>query len=269
MRRLFPLLILFSALCSACKNPELESLRESLSQEYIQPDAVGANTSLLAAQYRDAELKANAYYVQELQDIVESGFEKQIEAFDKNELGFLAGYKYMFQYAFLSKQARIDLWKVKASKYFNTSSVVDQDVHDCFGRYADRIEGLRKRFSAGIPTGQARPVIDLPDQNVTVEQLTAHSRNNLFIEFGVDIAVKLFIFAVIALLSLVGIIWTKGYSLVGVILSLLISVWLSWANDKKMLDSLREQERVAAVDYDRIRADLDANTLDFYEAYCK
>ena len=269
MRRLFPLLILFSALCSSCKNPELESLRESLSQEYTQPDAVGANTSLLAAQYRDAELKANAYYVQELQDIVESGFERQIEAFDKNELGFFAGYKYMFQYVTLSKQARTDLWKVKASKYFNTSSSVDQDVHDCFGRYADRIEGLRKRFSDGIPPGQAKPVIDLPAQDVTVEQLTAHSRNNLFIEFGVDIAVKLFIFAVIALLSLVGIIWTKGYSFVAFLLSLLISVWLSMANDKKMLNSLREQERVAAVDYGRIRADLDANTFDFYEAYCK
>ena len=269
MRRLPSLLILFLALCSSCKNPELESLRESLSEAYTQPEATGANTTLLAAQYRDAELKANAFYVQELQEIVESGFEKQIDAFDKNELGILAGYKYMVQYVTLSKQARTDLWEVKASKYFNTSTVVDQDVYDCFERYSGRIEGLRKRFSEGIPPGQARPVIDLPRQDVTVEQLTAHSRNNLFIEFGVDIAVKLFIFAVIAVLSLVGIVWSKGYSIVSLILSFLISLWLSWSNDKKMLNSLREQERVATVDYGRIKSDLDANTLDIYDAYCK
>ena len=92
-----------------------------------------------------------------------------------------------------------------------------------------------------------KPDYTLPSQNVSMEQLTNHSINNLVIEFGVDVAVKLLILLAVALLSIVGIVWTSGYSVVGFILSLLLSILLTISNDNKMLDSIRAQEHKSSI----------------------
>lgn len=226
---------------------------------------------VILSKYEDAEMKANEYYVSELQSIIEGGFEKQVEAFSDKELGFFSGYKYMFQTIFLSKESREDLWRMKSSQYFNTSHETEQEAHDCFVRYQKRIKGFRRRFTeeSDALTVQMKPDYTLPSQNVSMEQLTNHSINNLVIEFGVDVAVKLLILLAVALLSIVGIVWTSGYSVVGFILSLLLSILLTISNDNKMLDSIRAQEHKSSINYQAILDDLNDNTYSFYESFKK
>ena len=117
---LYGYILLIPLILVSCNNQELESLRKSLATEYeIQNNQT--SSVVILSQYENAEISANEYYVSEFQSIIEGGFEKQVEAFGDKELGFISGYKYMFQTIFLSKQYRDDLWRMKSSQYFNTS----------------------------------------------------------------------------------------------------------------------------------------------------
>ena len=68
-------------------------------------------------QYEDMELAANKEYIKELEALVDSSFEKQLEHFEDEELGIIAGYKYMFKYIFMSKEKWIDLQIQLGNKY--------------------------------------------------------------------------------------------------------------------------------------------------------
>lgn len=265
---LYGYILLIPLILVSCNNQELESLRKSLATEYeIQNNLT--SSAVILSQYENAEISANEYYVTELQSIIEGGFEKQVEAFGDKELGFISGYKYMFQTIFLSKQYRDDLWRMKSSQYFNTSHETEQAAYDCFVRYQKRIKGFRMRFTeeSDAITVQMKPDYTLPSQTVSIEQLTNHSINNLAIEFGIDVAVKLLILLVVAILSIFGIVWTSGYSIIGFILSLLLSVILTISNDNKMLNSIREQEQESSINYQEILEDLNKNTYSFYERF--
>ena len=245
---LYGYILLIPLILVSCNNQELESLRKSLATEYeIQNNQT--SSVVILSQYENAEISANEYYVSELQSIIEGGFEKQVEAFGDKELGFISGYKYMFQTIFLSKQRRDDLWRMKSSQYFNTSHETEQAAYDCFVRYQKRIKGFRMRFTeeSDAITVQMKPDYTLPSQTVSIEQLTNHSINNLAIEFGI--------------------VWTSGYSIIGFILSLLLSVILTISNDNKMLNSIREQEQESSINYQEILEDLNKNTYSFYERF--
>ena len=105
---LYGYILLIPLILVSCNNQELESLRKSLATEYeIQNNQT--SSVVILSQYENAEISANEYYVSELQSIIEGGFEKQVEAFGDKELGFISGYKYMFQTIFLSKQRQFKM----------------------------------------------------------------------------------------------------------------------------------------------------------------
>lgn len=254
---------------SSCVSNDVRELRKKLASDY-DSEAFSATLSHVdISQYIDAEKGLNKCYVNELETLLDGSFDKQIDEFERRELGFFKSYKYMLQTIFLSREKNEDIWRVKSSQYFSTIEV-QQDALACYDNYVKMLGEYRTRFVSEANPGKAisAPVLSLPEQDICLDALQNHSRTNLIIEFGVDIAVWLLILLIIAVLGILGVAWTGGYSLVAFVLSLIISIGLSMINDHKMVKSIKAQEKsIESVDYKGIRSDLDKNTISFYEAY--
>lgn len=254
---------------SSCVSDDVKELRKRLATDYDSEAFSATLSDVDVSQYIDAEKGLNKYYVRELETLLEGSFDKQINEFERKELGFFKSYKYMVQTIFLSREKCEDIWRVKSSQYFSTIEV-QQDALACYDNYVKMLGEYRTRFVSKSNPGKAisAPVLSLPEQDVSLNALQEHSRTNLIIEFGVDIAVWLLILLIIAVLGILGVAWTGGYSLVAFVLSFLFSIGLSTINDHKMVKSIKVQEKsIESVDYRGIRTDLDNNTISFYEAY--
>lgn len=255
----------------ACSSREVRELKHKLASGYEIEAFSDTLSSVAIKQYIEAEKGLNKYYVSQLEDVINGSFDKQVDKFEKKELGFFKSYKYMFQTVFLSHDKNEDLWRVKASQYFSTIET-QHDAYECYDNYVEMIGDFRHRFISENNPGTAvsAPVLNIPDQSICLKGLQNHSLSNLMIEFGVDIAVWLLILALIAILGLLGIAWNKGFSVAAFILSLLISVVLSLINDNHMIKSIKAQgEKIESIDYSAILTELDENTISFYDAYSK
>ena len=108
--------------------------------------------------------------------------------------------------------------------------------------------------------------LDLPELDLYLGDLKDHSRNNLIIEVGVEALVWILVLLILFLLSLIIAVPTGGLSLIVTVLTIIISVWLSIANDNKLLNSLRDQNAIVMqADYISILDSLNENTYCFYD----
>ena len=135
--KVFAYCILGLLLCS-CVDKEGQELKSRLSEPISVPSPKGKLSRASIEQYRDAELEYNQRYVDELKKTLDNSFEKQLENFDKNELGFFSSYENMFHYIFWNKQKFEDSWKVKSSRYFNTIDV-ENDALSCYEDYINDV----------------------------------------------------------------------------------------------------------------------------------
>lgn len=255
----------------SCATKEVKDLKQKLSSDYEIEAFSSPQSEIAVKQYIEAEKGLNRYYVTQLENLIDGSFTKQVDQFEKKELGFFKSYKYMFQTIFLSRQKNEDIWRVKTSQYFSTIET-QQNALECYNNYIKMLGEYRKRFISENNLGHAAsaPVLNIPDQSISLNALQDHSRNNLVIEFGVDIAVWLLIFLIITILGLFGIKWTRGYSVVAFVLSLLGSIVLSIINDNHMINSIKVQEKkVISINYKVIIDKLNDNTISFYDAYKK
>lgn len=257
--------ILMLALCS-CTDNDATTLKHKLSKPIEPPTASHSLTRSTIAQYRDAELAYNERYMLDLKRTLDNSFKKQLDKFEDNELGFFSSYANMFNYIFMSRQKFEDSWKVKSSKYFNSLDI-ENDALDCYQVYIKNVSAIRGNFyrqqnNQSLP---AMAKLDLPSQDIYLGNIKEHSRNNLLIEVGVEALVWLLILLIVFILSLIFTVPTGGISLIATVLTIIISVILSIANDKKMLNSLREQNTVIMeADYSAILKTLNDNTYQFY-----
>lgn len=260
--------LLFLSSCSK----EARDLKKQIAEGYTAQRYDSNIDAISLSRYADAEIAENQYFVKKLSETVQSSFESQLELFDKNELGFFASYKYMFNRLFLSTQKNQDLWHVKTNCYFSNLEI-QQKAYNVFLNYNERVKLLRSSFlkEDSIQSFVAlMPTLELPEQNIYLDSFSRHSLNNIFIEFGADMAAWLLILLIIGVLSLFGITWTKGYSLVAFFVSLIISVGCSLVNDSHIKNSIREQAiEITTVNYDEILNSLNINTIYYYEAYLK
>lgn len=260
--------LLFLSSCSK----EARELKKQIAEGYTAQQYDSHIDAISLSRYADAEIAENQYFVKKLSETVQSSFDSQLELFDKNELGFFASYKYMFYRLFLSKQKNHDLWHVKTNRYFSNLEI-QQEAYNVFLNYNDRVKLLRSSFlkeGNSQPFVASMPTLELPEQNIYLDAFSRHSLNNIFIEFGADVAAWLLILLILGILSLFGITWTKGYSLVAFFVSLIISVGCSLVNDSHIKNSIREQAiKITTVNYDEILNSLNDNTIHFYEAYLK
>ena len=210
----------------------------------------------------------NQAYVRSLDSILNTAFDRQIETFEENELGVIAGYKHMFSWLFQSKQSWDDDMKVLSNKYFNNLDI-QQEQHALYTSYVTDIKNLREQFitANGLP---AYTQIDLPSDKITLESLSDHTRNNILIEFSTQLFEWFigFIILQIILLFVDKIAGPFGclIDIIVFIIIIVISVLMSNSNDSKLMDSLREQH-MESVEFnsDNLLNTLDANTIKFYE----
>lgn len=267
------LVIVASVIMSSCGDSEADELKLKLEKEYDKYDIeLASNDNLTKQQYKEIELAYNQKYVDDLQDLLNNSFEKQLDTFEDGELGFWSTIGHSFGYVFLSEQTRIDKMDIKSKKYFNSIDV-KQDAHELFVKYNEDVKNLRARYISKRNYEQKETFIDMPELEISIDN-DAHARNNLIIDIFGDIAVWIFVFLVIYFLHWIGIIATLSQvnfqgtliSIIVGVISVVVSVILSIHNDNKLLDSLREQNKTEIIqDFNSILNDLNKNTAKFYE----
>ena len=236
------------------------------------------DTEFALAQYEREELELNKIFVSDLERLINSAYDKQLEHFEEEELGFIAGYGHMFSYLFESKQGWEDEMRLKSEKYFGSLNI-EQNAYTLFEFYQKDIANLRKRFwnrsnNNILPKHQS---LNLPDKRISLGELTSHSRNNIVIEIiseGLEKLGSLLLYPFFVwLLSLFlpnKIVTNKiiicGAKILVFIISMAVSVGISMWNDNSLLEELRAQNKEqVTLDYQKILKELNDNTQKFYE----
>jgi len=262
-------------LISSCTDEAVKGLRNKLSSDYTSADDLVPSNQIALLKYRDVELAENKYFVSRIDDVIQNSFEKQISSFEDTELGFFKGYKYMAYRLLRGKEHNRDFWRVKTKLYFSNLDI-RQDVYEAFLQYNERVKQLRMSYLKDAGTIASSDIVldelHLPEEDISLTAFEQYSLNNILIEFGSDIAGWLLVLALGGLLSLFGTVKSseskvKFTSAMSFIIILLISIVLTWRNDKKMIDSIRVQgKEINTVNFNSILSKLNDNTIEFYEA---
>lgn len=267
--------LVFFLLCVvvfSCSNSEEEKLRAKMSEETstVQKDSRELSDTQIS-QYKDLELAANKEYIKDLKVLIDSSFEKQLGHFEDEELGVIAGYKYMFKYIFMSEEKWTDLQIQLGDRYFNSLNT-EQTALQLSLNHAQKVKDLRIKYK-GIKASTApkMQVLNLPNSNVYLGSLINHSRNNVAIEIGTTILDYLLgLLLIWIVVNIIGYTITGpvgcGISIVSFVIMVAVSVCLTHYNDNSLLESLRQQKQENTVDYNSILYNLNNNTAKFYEA---
>ena len=256
----------------SCSNSEEEKLRSKMFEEttIVQKDSRELSDTQIS-QYKDLELAANKEYIKELKVLIDSSFEKQLGHFEDEELGVIAGYKYMFKYIFMSEEKWTDLQIQLGDRYFNSLNT-EQTVLQLSLNHAQKVKDLRIKYK-GIKASTApqMQVLNLPNSKVYLGSLINHSKNNIAIEIGTTILDYLLgLLLIWIVVNIIGYTITGpvgcGISIVSFVIMVAVSVCLTHYNDNSLLESLRQQKQENTVDYNSILYNLNNNTAKFYEA---
>lgn len=267
IRFILPVLMIFT-LFTSCKDSESEELRQNLNKEYTTSVSHKELSSGSKVQYIQMERRINQMYVKDLDSLINTGFERQLEKFEDNELGVWSGYMNMFSWLFKSKQSWDDEMQIQSNKYFNTLDL-NQEQSALYLNYSNKIRSLRQQFI----TEQKLPnytQINLPEEQVSLEVLSEHTRNNLVIELGTELFGWFLGFIIVQIVLLfvdkIAGPWGCLIDIVVFIAIIVISIVMTNHNDEKLLNRLREQhEETIDFDSDKLLEDLDNNTFKFYE----
>lgn len=267
MNRLF-LLIILSTFLASCTDRESEKLRQNLKKEYSVAEVHDRLSSGSKAQYIQMERMINQTYIKDLDSLLNTGFDRQLEKFEDSELGVWSGYMKMFSWLFKSKQSWDDEMSVLSNIYFNPLDL-KQEQNVLYLNYSNKLKNLRQQFlkEQRLPTYTQ---IDIPKEQISLELLSEHTRNNIVIEFGTELFEWFlgFIIAQIVLLFADKIAgpWGCLIDIFVFIVIIVISIIMTNHNDEKLLNSVREQhEEIINFDSDKLLEDLNENTFKFYE----
>lgn len=224
---------------------------------------------VVVAQYRELELKRNTAFVESLNELVANGFEKQLERFEDEELGFWAGYGNMFGYLFRSKEKWEDKLRLESDKYFSTLEI-EQEANELYMEHVAYVKQLRERFTRTKNMEISEPLITLPQQDIYLGDLRSHSGTNVLIEVGTNIAEWLLRICIVWIIGLVCVVIPPPIGLIisiaTTVLSIIGSIIVIGMNDNKLINSIREQQEVTLTgDCEEILNKLNKETIHFYE----
>ncbi|WP_289834955.1 hypothetical protein [uncultured Phocaeicola sp.] len=272
IRFILPVLIIFTIFTS-CKDSESEELRQNLNKEYATSVSHKELSAGSKTQYIQMEMVINQTYVKDLDSLINTGFERQLEEFEDNELGVWSGYMNMFSWLFKSKQSWDDEMSLLSNRYFNSLDI-KQDHHSLYLSYTQKIKNLRKQFIASQKLPDFHTV-DLPEEEISLTRLADYTRNNIGIEvIGELLGTKLFswflgFIITWGLVTLIGLpTGPPGWvvSLLSLIIVIVVSTIMSIHNDNKLLNQIREQHSdMSIIDSQELLKELDSNTMMFYE----
>ena len=256
----------------SCSDPDVEALRQRVNNEYeLTAEDLATGSKFSKVQYKEIELAYNQKYIEDLKELLNNSFEKQLEAFEDGELGFWATYSHSFSYIFQSRQTREDKMRVKTQKYFNTLDV-EQEAQELFLLYKKDVENLRARYANTMFPGQKMPSLDLPKSQIDLVDMDEYSGNNIIIDIFAEIAIWIAILLILFILGFIFGVLGLGMppisipSWIVVVITIIVSIILSIHNDNKLLDALREQNTTEITqDYDAILDELNNNTIKFYD----
>ncbi|MDE6649545.1 MAG: hypothetical protein K2K45_06425 [Muribaculaceae bacterium] len=262
------LLTLLAILFVSCNNNEADALREHIQSDYTVTINANKLSSGSKAQYIQLEKSINQSYTKDLDSLVNTAFERQLERFEDKELGVWNSYMNMFSWLFKSKQSWNDEMNILSNRYFNSLDI-HQEQHILYENYLKGIKNIRQQFISGkgLP---AYTQIDLPSEKISLDTLSEYSRNNIVIEFGTQLFEWLLTFIIIQIVLLfvdkIAGPWGCLIDIIVFLIIIVISMILANSNDSKLIDSLREQQ-AHTIKYDTksITTSLDDNTVRFYE----
>lgn len=266
--RTFCFFVLWILLLSSCKDKSAEDLRNLVyGTDSIETTVSPQKTSrAIVAQYRDLELKCNTDFVEKLNSIVSTGFERQLERFEDEELGFWAGYGNMFSYLFRSKEKWEDNLRLESDKYFNSLDI-EQEANELYMEHVAYVKQLRERFARTKNMESSEPLITLPQQDIYLGDLRSHAGTNVLIEVCTDIAQWLLgIFITWLIIAIAGMPSGGVISFIVTILSIIASIIVTCVNDNKLINTIKEQQEVTlSIDREEILNRLNQDTIHFYE----
>ncbi len=244
-----PLISFF--LCVSCGQSEVDVLRKKLDDGYsITIEDKASRSKYTKTQYVEIEKQYNEKYVNDLRDLIDNSFEKQLDAFEDGELGIWKGIWRPFS-LFKSKQTRIDEMSVKSKSYFNSLNV-QQDAQILFEQYNEDVKNLRKRYRLNQTNVQTNPNVVLPEYEINIGHMDEYTVANIAIDIFTD--------GIPQIVSLV-----FDCTVVGLLIGIPIAIFASMKADSRLLDSLRKQYHDENnVDYDGILKSLNKNTDRYY-----
>jgi len=262
------LLVVFVSLIISCSDDKADALREHLQSDYSLSVKNEKLSSGSKAQYIQLEKSINQAYVRDLDSLINTAFDRQLEKFEDDELGVWSSYKNMFSWLFKSKQSWNDEMSVLSNRYFNSLDI-NQEQHTLYVDYLKDIKNIRQQFisSKGLPSYIQ---IDLPSEKIALDSLSEHSRNNLVIEFGTELFSWFLGFVIVQIVLLfvdkIAGPWGCLIDIIVFVIIMIISVIMANSNDSKLIDNLRAQQTQSVTfDNKSIIKSLDENTIRFYE----
>lgn len=215
-----------------------------------------AQVSVLAKQYKQEELRYTIAFIKDLKNKLDTSFEKQLEYFKEEELGFWNNYSNMRLYI-KDRSALMRACALKEDKYFSLIEI-EEIYYQSFAEYQKVIRLYRQRFTQNLKiqdNGNIRMDLKLPADEVSLRSLGDHSRNNILIEG--------FFYLIEDAVSVI----PHPYVRFAACATLLLSQWItSNINDEKIIASLREQrQKHPILNIAVLRARLTNNINQFYE----
>lgn len=261
----FAIVALFCCMNFSCGNDEASVIREKLKSGYsVSSGDKASGGRATKSQYLEFEKKMNEQYVHDLEALVSNGFEKQLDEYDKMELGFWQSLWRPFSYLFTSKSSRLDKYAVKSHLYFNSLDI-SQESHELYLDYIEDVRNLRTRYTTSHYKLSGEPQLNLPKIDIDLAPMDDYARAEIINDVLAEGLGWIGVLVVLALLCLVGIPFSSGITAIGTILSLLIGGFLGVHNDNKLKDAIRSQyTEEHIVEYDEILTELNQNTTYFY-----
>lgn len=267
MRQSIILTILLGILLGACgQNEEALSFR----REYTMPEQI--QQGLFSGEklyYIQAERTINQRYVDSLNVLVNTAFENQLDRFEDEELGVWKGYKRMVFWLFSSKTAWDDDMRLLSDKYFNNLGNY-QEQHLLYLRYTRQIGELRQQF-AEAQGHLDYTQIDLPQEQISLSEVSGHTKANIALEVGSELLSWFLGFCLtqvlLFILSKVAGFWGCLIDIVVLVITCILSMFVSIHYDNKLMESLRIQQQQTSIQVSRELVNtLNQNTQQFYEA---
>ncbi len=232
--------VIFLAAFLACSNEQENKLKEKFSEEIkVTPQyKKGKNDCAVVQQYIDMELNLNLRFVNQLQELVSSSFEKKLEKFREEQFDFFSNLGNWWDKILKNEKEKQDKLKLMADKYFNNLDT-QQEVQELYSKYVDEINKLRSTFynTKEVDEMLERLEFNIPKDDIIINGMDEHA-NKFWI------ATKL-----------------------GDIDFGLFSTFIELDSEEKIIESLRQQHKEISFDYDSILNNLNQNTVKFYEKY--
>lgn len=253
---------------TACRNKQEDALKEHLLAEYTIETQDKKMSSGNKAQYINMEESINQAYVNDLDSLINTSFERQLERFADEQLGMISNYSNMISWLFSSKDSWNDKMNLYQDRYFNNLDI-NQEQHALYLNYSKTIGNLRKRFVAS-QTSPKYTTIDLPQEDVSLSALASHTRNNIVIELATEVFEWLlgFVITFVVLLFVDKLAGPAGclIDIIVMIIIIITSYYLSSRNDAKLIQSIKEQHTsTTTFEPNKLLEELNQNTYNFYE----